>query len=226
VSDPVEEGAIEPSTEADGGWFLRVLQRHTQTLVAEQGGLVAPWRAEHPDLDDLALARVIVRTSARKAALIGGASGAITPIAAWASAGTGLGGAAAIAVAELAALERLQLRMLLTLAELSGRPLDNDHINEIVTIYAHVLKVKGASRAATMGRQALVTLCRTIALRFMQRASVKLVLPIVAVGLGGGMNYLLTRGLGQHALSYFDLTMPAISQEDAEPAPALIEDKA
>lgn len=208
-SDPAPSDAIEPS---DDGWFLRIVRQHTQSLLAEQGGLVAPWRAAHPELDDVALARQIVRRGARDAALIGGASGIATPLAVWAGVG--------VAFAEVAALERLQLRMLLTLAELGGRPLSDDDVGEILTLYAHVLKVKGATQAATMGRKALIALSQRIALRFMQRASVRLFLPVVAVGLGGGMNYLMTRGLGQHALSYFDLLPTALEAD----TPVLLED--
>lgn len=198
-----ELARLSPRELDDGSWFQSLLRRHTDRLLAEQGGLLAPWREKHPELGTPDLARRIVRSTAGKAALIGGAAGALVPVTAWASAGIGVGGTAALAMAELAALERLQVRMLLTLGELQGAPLQNDRVRDVVAIYAHLLKIKGVGRAAVYSRQALTAVCRAIGLKFVQRAAVKLAVPIVSVGIGGGMNYLLTRGLGAHAVTHF-----------------------
>lgn len=194
---------LKPAELDDGSWFHVLLRKHTTLLLRQQGQLVDPWRLKYPDLDDAALAKRIIRGTAGRAALIGGTAGALIPVTALASGGLGLTGAAALAFAELAALERLQIRMVLTLGELLDAPLANDRIHDVVSIYAHLLKIKGANRAAVYTRQAISALCRSIGLRFAQRAAVKLAVPIISVGVGGGMNYLLTRGLGHHAVRHF-----------------------
>lgn len=194
---------FKPGELDDGSWFHVLLRKHTNLLLRQQGTLVDPWRLKYPDLEDAALAKRIIRGTAGRAALVGGTAGALIPVTALASGGLGITGAAALAFAELAALERLQIRMVLTLGELLDAPLENDRIHDVVSIYAHLLKIKGANRAAVYTRQAISALCRTIGLRFAQRAAVKLAVPIISVGVGGGMNYLLTRGLGHHAVRHF-----------------------
>lgn len=201
VKDELE--GLKPAELDDGSWFHVLLRKHTNLLLRQQGMMVDPWRLKYPDLEPPALARRIIRGTAARAALIGGTAGALIPVTALASGGLGLTGAAALAFAELAALERLQIRMVLTLGELLDAPLENDRIHDVVSIYAHLLKIKGANRAAVYTRQAISALCRSIGLRFAQRAAVKLAVPVISVGVGGGMNYLLTRGLGTHAVRHF-----------------------
>ena len=78
-------------------------------------------------------------------------------------------------------------------------------LKDIGVIYSNVLKIKGTARAATYARQGGVMAFRLIGLQFLRQGIVKFGIPILSVGLGGGMNYLLTRSLGRHSEKIFDL---------------------
>ncbi|MCA9558644.1 MAG: TerB family tellurite resistance protein [Myxococcales bacterium] len=142
---------------------------------------------------------------AQLAALVGGTAGAVVSAAELAAIGTlGLptSGAFLLVLAELALLERLQVGMVFTLADVQGHPLADD-LTDVGVLYGHVLKVKGATRAAAYARDGSIMLFRTLGVRFLQRAAVKLAVPFLSVGVGGGMNYLMTRSLGRHSKRRF-----------------------
>lgn len=193
---------------AEGGWFMRAMQRHAQRVLAKQlkRAHADVLRAKFTDLSPEALCRKTVRRACITAAITGAVAGALITAAelfALLHLGHPVGFAIVVAFAEFALLERMQIRMVFTLTELHGLRMGHDHVHEVSALYGHVLKVKGATRVAAYGRQGALILFRTVGVRFAQRAAVKFAIPIVAIVMGGLLNFLLTAALGRHTNEKF-----------------------
>lgn len=199
---------LAPKQLRDGTWFHAILQRTASRLVRKQQNrsLIGPWRTRYPDLDETDLSRRIIAAASRRTAAVGGLAGAAMTAVELGVIGTlGLAVPAAVvlALAELAVLERIQLSMVFTLAAQYDVPMGHEKLHEVGALYAHVLRIKGASRAAAWSRTGTLALTRVIGLRFARQAAVKMALPVVSMGIGAGMNYLMTRTLGRHTLRKF-----------------------
>lgn len=204
-----ELGAMRPAQLHDGSWFHIVLQRTARRFLARQKRrcVLEPMREAYPELDDARLADRIVTRASRRAAFVGGTSGALisaAEIAAFTTLGSSISGAFLLLLAELAIIERLQVGMVFTLSELHGYQMAHDDLRDVGALYGNVLKVKGATRVAAWARDGSVALFRIIGVRYLQRAFVKYSVPVLSVGLGAGMNYVLTRSLGKHARKAFE----------------------
>lgn len=209
-----ELGRVDPKQLTDGSWFHQNLHKTAARFLEKQRRrcAVEPWRERYPALDDTQLGDRIVGRACRRAAVLGGSAGAaITGISlgSVATGGMAAGGAFIVALAEMALLERMQVNMVFTLAELHRYPLRHERLNDVGDLYAQVLKVKGASRLARYGRDAALTLFKTIGVKFVQRAVLKYAMPVLSVGIGGGMNFLMTRSLGKHSQRRFQRTLTA-----------------
>lgn len=214
-----ELAQMQPAQLRDGSWFHGVLQRSAVRMATRrrERPLAADLRAKHPGLAVQALSDRAVTGSARRAGLIGGASGALisaAEIAALGALGLPTSGAFLLVLAELALLERLQVDMVFTLAELHQHPLADD-LNDVGVLYGHVLRVKGATRTAAYARDGSMALFRTLGVRFAQTAAIKYCVPFLSVGMGGGMNYLMTRSLGKHSQRRFQREVTAESRLEA-----------
>lgn len=199
---------LTPRQLADGTWFHLIMARAAKRVVDKQRKRKSldHWRTRFPDHDELALCDEIVRSASRKAAVIGGLAGASISgieVAAIVTLGMPIGLGFAIALIELAILEKQQVKMIFTLADVHQHELKTEHLGDLGSLYGHVLKAKGASRAASYSRQGAVMLFRVLATRFVQRAAVKFCLPVLSVIMGGGMNFWLTRSLGRHSVHRF-----------------------
>lgn len=199
-----ELASMRPGRLTDGSWFQTILQRAARRHIARRAKIDAgaAWREAHPDLPPPALMDRVTQRAARRAALVGGTSGALISAAELAAIGTlgsTISAAFVLVLAELAVIERIQARMIFTLSDLNGHHVSPDDLHDIGHLYGNVLKVKGATRAAAWGRDGAVALFRIIGVRFMQRAFVRYSIPVLSIGLGSGMNYLMTRSLGRHA---------------------------
>lgn len=193
----------------DGSWFQVILQRSANRFLTRRSrrDALEPWRAKYPDADNDTLSHHIVVGSSRKAAMVGGVGGAVVTaaeIAAITTLGLPTSGAFLLVLAELALLERLQVNMVFTLGDVQGADLQHDDMRDVGMLYGQVLKVKGATRAATYTRDGATTLFRLVGVRFLQTTAVKYAIPLLSVGLGGGMNYIMTRSLGRHARRRFE----------------------
>ncbi len=195
---------MRPGRLTDGSWFQSILQRSARRHIERRArmDIGAAWREAHPELEPPRLMERVVQRSARRAAVVGGTSGALISAAELAAIGTlgsTISAAFLMVLAELAVIERIQARMIFTLSDLHGHSISPDDLHDIGHLYGNVLKVKGATRAAAWGRDGAVALFRIIGVRFMQRAFVRYSVPVLSIGLGSGMNYLMTRSLGRHA---------------------------
>lgn len=204
-----ELAGMRPAQLSDGSWFQVVLQRSARRHLRRQAAddAVSAWRRSHPELDDAALVDRIIRRTARRAAFVGGTSGALITAAELAAIGTlgsSISAAFLLVLAELAVIERVQARMIFTVSALHGHRMSPDDLHDVGLLYGNVLKVKGATRAAAWARDGAVALFRLVGLRFMRRAFVRYSVPVLSIGLGGGMNYLMTRSLGRHAHRRFE----------------------
>lgn len=200
---------MRPAQLTDGSWFQLILQRSARRHVERRSRIdaVSHWQRRHPDLCHDGLMDRVVQQTTRRAALVGGTSGALISAAELAAIGTlgsTISAAFLMVLAELAVIERLQARMVFTLAELHGHRVTPDDLHDVGLLYGNVLKVKGATRAAAWARDGTVAAFRLVGVRFMQRAFVRYGVPILSIGLGSGMNYLMTRSLGRHARRSFE----------------------
>ncbi|MEE2787594.1 MAG: DUF533 domain-containing protein [Myxococcota bacterium] len=207
-----------PAVLRDGTWFYKVLQSSAEKwLTRNDKPLIEAWRSAHPELEPDKLAQLIISQYSKRAAVVGGTAGALvtaTELSAFMSAGLTTGTAIMLVLAELGLVERLQVRMMFTLAQLYGYRMAENDVDDIGVIYAHVLKIKGAARAATYARQGGVMVFRLIGMQFLRQAIVKYGIPILSVGLGSGMNFLLTRSLGRHSQKIFSLQGQVSAQAD------------
>lgn len=200
--------AMRPGQLTDGSWFQVILQRSARRHLERRARIDAGnrWREAHPDLEPPALMDRVIQRTSRRAAIIGGTSGALisaAEIAAIGTLGSTISAAFLLVLAELAVIERLQARMIFTLSDLHGRQVSPHDLHDVGLLYGNVLKIKGVSRVAAWSRDGAVALFRVIGVRFMQRAFVRYGIPVLSIGLGGGMNYLMTRSLGRHARRNF-----------------------
>ncbi len=143
---------LTPAQLKDGTWFQVVLQKTAGRMLRKQHleCLLDRWRIAAGDVTDAALATFIIKQTARRCAMVGGVAGGMVSAAALASTvslGLPISGALLIAVAEMALVERIQLRMIFALAELKGYPLNPDDMGDVGMLYGEVLRVKGATRA-------------------------------------------------------------------------------
>lgn len=201
--------ALNAQALRDGSWFRALLERFAQRFHDKQlsRSEAEAWRARRPDLSEARLSKQIIKTSARRTGLVGGVAGAsitASELLALGSFGLPIGGAFLVAMAEMAVLERVQLGMIFTLADQHRYEMKRRHAYEVGNIYGEMFKVKGATRLAKFMRGASVSLFKRIGTRFVQRAAVKYCMPVLSIGIGGGMNYLLTRSLGGHSLRRFE----------------------
>ncbi len=210
---------LDPGHLKDGSWFQAVLQRSAGRFIEKRArrDTLERWRTRYPDSGDDRLERHIVTGSSRRAAMVGGLGGAAVSaagIAAVVALGLPAGAAFLLVLAEVAVLERLQVNMVFTLGELRGHELHHDDMHDVGLLYGNVLKVKGTTRAATYTRDGATALFRAVGMRFLQATAVKYALPLLSVGVGGGMNYLMTRQLGRHAGVRFSREAAADGQLD------------
>lgn len=194
----------------DTHWLLDRLRRFNAWLMGRQSrhhSRAEALRAAHPDLDDDALAELIIRKAARKAAWIGGGAGAAISgaelLAANLPGGLPFGGALLITMAELMWLERLQSAMIFSLAGVRGYSLDHRHLSDLGVLYGSMLQVKGATRVAAYSRTLAIKIFRTIGIRFSHRAALKFAVPLISIGAGAAVNYYMTLKLGRRASARF-----------------------
>ena len=188
-------------------WFHRTLKRLTTRFLTKhrETSRAIKWRERHPDADESELVEIIIRAYHLRTGLVGAMAGAMITSAQFAVF-NGFGATVTIfvvALVELAVVERQQIRMVFTLADLFQYSLDNKHLHEVGDLYGQVLKIKGTTRAAAYTRSGSIALFRALSLRFLQRAAIKYCVPVVAVVVGGGMNWILTSMLGRHSVRRF-----------------------
>ncbi len=219
--------AFTPDELKDGGWFAKVLRSSLESYVKRVDA--SYFQRKYPGLSAEAIVPRRIELASRYSALEGGASASAYTAALALTLGTGgtsspltLPGAVATFAVDLSATTWLQLRLAYDMAVLHGVKLDIDDPVDLIELIRVAFGIQAgdlASEAAAKlapeaTRQVVKMVARGPILHFLralpvvgkyllQRNLIKFAIPVVGVPLSVGMNYMVTRSIGQRARALF-----------------------
>ncbi|MEM7034705.1 MAG: hypothetical protein AAF629_34515 [Chloroflexota bacterium] len=190
--------AVQQSTKS-GGVVNSMLDFATNAInnadEAAAAAQVAKLRNKHPDLDDDALADILIKQKCYSTGAVGAITSGLSVI-------PGIGTVAALtfgAAADIGMTFKLQAELVLEMAALYGRDLsDVEKRTAVLTVTgigagSHHLAIKGGEKIAQRATEQLTA------------HAVAKAIPFVGVGVSAGANILTTYVIGQRAKSYFSL---------------------
>lgn len=230
AKDEIEElGGL--SAFKKGEWLFRLVQKSFRNYWERANSEYL--KSKYATQDEDFIAKKLTKITARNAALIGAATGAVVStdelVAFFTGGEGGVGLPANVALAltamasEAVLLLRFQLKLVANIGKLYGVPLDPDDPEDILTILAFAVGGSAAEAAGKVGMnvggniakvaikkyisketlEALKRVAAKIGVKILQRTIIKYTVPIVSLGIGAGWNYLSTRSVGKIARKHF-----------------------
>jgi uncharacterized protein (DUF697 family) len=214
-----------------GEWLLRLIKKSFRNYWERANAEY--FKNKYSSQDEDFIVKKLTTVTARNAALIGAATGAVVStdeIVAFLSGGEGgVGIPANVAIAltamasEAVLLVRFQLQLVANLGKLYGVPLDPDDPEDILVILAFAVGGSAAEAAGKVGMkvggklaevtvkkyiskellEGLKRLGTKLGVRILQRTILKYTVPVVSIGIGTGWNYVTTRAVGKIAKKHF-----------------------
>jgi uncharacterized protein (DUF697 family) len=214
-----------------GEWLFRLIQKSFRNYWERANAEY--FKNKYSSQDEDFIAKKLTKVTARNAAFIGAATGAVVStdeIVAFLTGGEGgVGIPANVALAltamasEAVLLVRFQLKLVANLGKLYGVPLDPDDPEDILVILAFAVGGSAAEAAGKVGMkvggklakvavkkyiskevlEALKRLGAKLGVKILQRTILKYTVPVVSIAIGTGWNHVSTRAVGKIAKKHF-----------------------
>jgi len=207
-----------------GAWFAKLVSVSLRAYF--KNATPEYFRSKYPGMNDDQIAAKLISVAVWNATYTGAASGAVmtaSEIAALFTGGISLPVAIPAAVGSVAVdmiwVTQIQLKLIASLAALYGPALDPDDPEDMLLLIHFFLGSKASDIIGTAGSklgavaaeklikryavkgtlEAIQAIGRVVGVKILQRTIVNTTLPIVAIGIGGGSNYLTTSAIAATA---------------------------
>ncbi len=207
-----------------GSWFHKLVRRSLASYLANADG--AYFRTKYPKMSNDEIASKLTRLAAQNAALVGAGSGMLMTAGeatALMTGGVGLPvvvGSAIVSVgADVIASTTIHVKLIASLADLYGHPLDPDDPEDVLIAVKFFLgskafdavslaTMKGGGKATAKLTKKVVSgqtlkliqsLGSKVGIKILQKTVVRASVPVVSIGIGGAANYWIARSIGKRA---------------------------
>ena len=207
-----------------GSWFHKLVRRSLAAYHANADG--AYFRAKYPKMSNDEIASNLIRLAAQNAALVGAGAGMLMTAGEATALMTGgvalpvaVGTAIASVGADVIVSTTIHIKLIASLADLYGHPLDPDDPEDVLVAVkfflgskaldaAGLAAMKGGGKATAKLTKKVVSgqtlkliqsLGSKVGMDILQKTVVRASIPVASIGIGGGANYWITRSIGKKA---------------------------